>query len=147
MNLIKWEPYKDMCSLQDSMGRLFREFSGDLPSIDLAGGRWMPAVDIYESDGEVVLKAELPEVDRKDVKISIENNTLTLQGERKLENETKRENYHRVERAYGAFSRSFTLPTTIDQEKVKADFKDGVLKVSLSKKPEHKPKQITVNVS
>lgn len=148
MDLIRWEPLKDALGWQDRFNRVFQNWARDFPvAADLAGGRWMPPVDIYESDGEVVLKAELPEVDRKDIKLSIESNTLTLEGERQFENETKKENYHRVERAYGSFCRSFTLPATIDQEKVKADYKDGVLKIVLPKKPEHKPKQISVSIN
>src|SRR5438552_14370379 len=111
------------------------------------GGTWAPAVDIYEQDNNIVLKAELPGVDPKDVDIRLENNTLALRGERKFDNEVKKENYHRVERAYGAFTRSFTLPTVVDQGNIKAEFKDGVLRVTLPKREEAKPKQIQISVA
>jgi len=110
------------------------------------GGSWAPAVDIFEHDGDIVLKAELPGVDPKDVDIRVENNVLSLRGERKVESEVKREQYHRVERAYGSFSRSFTLPSVVDTEKIKADYTDGVLKVTLPQKEEAKPKQISISL-
>jgi HSP20 family protein len=113
----------------------------------LSSAIWSPAVDIYETDDEVVVKAELPEVDQKDIDIQIENNTITLRGERKFNKETKKENFHRIERAYGAFSRSFTLPGTIDQERIRADYKDGILKISMPKREETKPKQIKVAIT
>jgi HSP20 family protein len=103
-------------------------------------------VDIYEQDGNIVMKAELPGVDPKAVDIRLENNTLTLRGERKLDHEVKEDNYHRVERSYGAFSRSFTLPTVVDQTSIKAEYKDGVLKLTLPKRDEAKPRQIQINV-
>ena len=107
---------------------------------------WAPACDIFETDNEIVVKAELPEVKREDVKVSIEDNVLTVRGERKFEGETKRENYHRVERSYGEFMRSFTLPNYVDASKVSADFKDGMLNVILPKRAESKPKQIEIAV-
>jgi HSP20 family protein len=110
------------------------------------GGSWAPSVDIYEHDGNLVLKAELPGIDPKDVDVRVENNVLTLQGERKLDSEVKRESYHRVERSYGAFSRSFTLPTVVDTDKIKAEFKDGLLRLVLPKKEEAKPKQIAISI-
>ena len=108
--------------------------------------RWAPAVDIYEQDGNIVMKAELPGVDPKDVDVRLENNTLTLSGQRRLDSEVKQENYHRVERAYGTFTRSFTLPSVVDQGHIKAEYKDGVLKVTLPKREEAKPKQINIAV-
>ena len=104
-------------------------------------------MDIYEQGTDIVLKAELPGVDPKDVDIRLENNVLTLRGQRKLEDEVKRESYHRVERSYGSFSRSFTLPTVVDQAAIKAEFKDGLLQVTLPKREEAKPKQIQINVA
>jgi HSP20 family protein len=104
-------------------------------------------VDIYEKDGNIILKAEIPGVDAKDVDIRVEDNVLTLKGERKFDNEVNRDKYHRVERTYGAFSRSFTLPTVVDVEKIKAEARDGVLRVILPKKEEAKPKQISISVS
>ena len=107
---------------------------------------WAPACDIYETDNEIVVKAELPEVKKEDVHVSIDNNLLTIRGERKLSEETKRENYHRLERRYGAFTRSFTLPSFADTSKINAEFKDGMLRVTLPKREEAKPKQIEVKV-
>ena len=103
-------------------------------------------MDIYENEGNLVLKAELPGIEPKDVDVRVENNVLTLRGERKFEAEVKREQYHRVERAYGTFSRSFTLPNVVDTEKIKAEFKDGVLRVTLPQREEAKPKQIQIAV-
>jgi HSP20 family protein len=107
---------------------------------------WAPACDIYENNNEIVVKVELPEVKMEDVRVSIENNILTIYGERKLSEETKKENYHRVERNYGEFTRSFTLPAFVDTNKVNAEFKDGILRVMLAKREETKPKQVEVKV-
>jgi HSP20 family protein len=149
MTLTKWDPFKDLLSLQDRMNRLFDESVRNVKPGDeaLSSAIWSPAVDIYETDDEVVVKAELPEVNQKDIDIQIESNTLTLRGERKFNKETKKENFHRIERAYGSFSRSFTLPGTIDQEKISADYKDGILKISMPKREETRPKQIKVAIS
>jgi HSP20 family protein len=150
MAIVRWDPFRDLVTLQERMNRMFDEsFRGVSrgSSDDWAlGGAWAPAVDIYEHDGNIVLKAELPGVDPKDVDVRLENNTLTLRGERKVDNEVKQDSYHRVERAYGAFTRSFTLPSVVDQEKIKADYKDGVLKITLPKRDEAKPKQINIAV-
>ena len=107
---------------------------------------WSPTCDIYETDNEIVVKAELPEVKKEDVNVSVENNILTLRGERKFSEETKKENYHRLERSYGEFSRSFTLPNFVDAGKINAEFKDGMLRVTMPKREEAKPKQIEVKV-
>ena len=151
MAIVRWQPFRDLVGLQDRMNRLFDEaFQGSGRSADddwALGGAWAPAVDIYEQDGSIVLKAELPGVDPKDVDIRLENNVLALRGERKLDTEVKRESYHRVERSYGTFTRSFTLPSVVDQEMIKAEYKDGVLRVTLPKKEEAKPRQINVSVS
>jgi HSP20 family protein len=146
MTITKWEPLRDLLSLQDRMNRLFDDsMRGMRPGEEgLASAIWSPAVDIYETENEVILKAELPEINQKDIEIQVENNTLILRGERKFEKEAKRENFHRIERAYGNFSRSFTLPNTIDQERIRADYKDGILKVMMPKREEIKPKQIKV---
>jgi HSP20 family protein len=152
MSIVRWEPFRDLVSLQERMNRLFDESfrsrgTGAGQEDDWAlGGSWAPAVDIYEQDGNIVLKAELPGVDPKDTELRVENNVLTLRGQRKFDHEVKKENYHRVERAYGAFTRSFTLPTVVDTEKIKAEYKDGVLRVVLPKREEAKPKQISINV-
>jgi HSP20 family protein len=153
MAIVRWEPFRDLLSLQDRMNRLFDEsYRGTNRGANDAdewalGGSWAPAVDIYEQDGNLVMKAELPGVDPKSVDIRLENNTLTLQGERKLDKEVKQDSYHRVERSYGAFSRSFTLPSVVDQGSIKAEYKDGVLKLTLPKREEAKPRQIQINVS
>jgi len=133
------------------MNRLFEEsYRGRAAATEhedewALGGTWAPAVDIYEHEGNIVLKAELPGVDPKDVDVRVENATLTLRGERKVDQEIKRDHYHRVERSYGGFSRSFTLPSVVDTDKIKADYDNGVLRVVLPKREEAKPKQITIN--
>ena len=151
MAIVRWEPFRDLVSLQDRMNRLFDDsFRGVSRATEedwALGGSWAPAVDIFEHEGNIVLKAELPGVDTKDVDVRVENNVLTLRGERKFDNEVKRENYHRVERAYGTFTRSFTLPAVVDTGNIKAEFKEGVLRVTLPKREEAKPKQIAISVT
>jgi HSP20 family protein len=133
------------------MNRLFGEtYRGAARTGDddwALGGSWAPAVDIFEKDGNIVLTAELPGIDPKAVDIRVENNVLTLQGERKFDKELQKDSFHRVERAYGSFTRSFTLPNAVDTEKIKAEFKDGVLTLTIPKREEAKPKQIKVNVA
>jgi HSP20 family protein len=146
MAMVRWEPVRDLLTLQDRMrGMIEGSYRGGDDDWAL-GGSWAPAVDIYEKDGNIVLKAELPGLDPKDVDVRVENNILTLRGERKFDNEVKRDSYHRVERAYGTFTRSFTLPNVVDTGNIKADFKDGVLHVVLPKKEEAKQRQIQINV-
>jgi HSP20 family protein len=149
MAIVRWEPFPDLMTLQERMNRVFDESVGRHRGAQepLNSGAWSPAVDIYETEQDIVLKAELPEINQKDIDIQLENNTLTLRGERKFERETKEENYHRVERAYGSFCRSFTLPSTVDQDKIKAEYKDGILKVTMPKREETKPKQIKVAIN
>jgi HSP20 family protein len=150
MAIVRFEPFRDLVTIQDRMNRLFNEaFRGPRAGDEDwgLGGSWAPAVDILEQDGNIVLKAELPGVDPKDVDVRVENNTLTLKGERKADHEVKKENYHRVERSYGTFTRSFSLPNVVDTEKIKAEYRDGVLNVTLPTKEEAKPKQISINVS
>lgn len=145
MAMMRWDPFRDLNTLQDRMNRLFedagRGWGSDEPS---ATTSWSPAVDIFETEGEIVVKAELPGMERKDIALNLENNVLTLKGERRFEKETKEENYHRIERAYGGFSRAFSIPATVDEEKIRADYKDGVLKILLPKKEQAKPKQIRI---
>jgi len=125
----------------DRLNRMFASLYGD----DMQRSGWMPAVDIYETpEQEVVLKAELPEVKREDINITFENNVLTIRGERKFENEVSRDNYQRIERHYGTFSRSFTVPAAIDGAKISASHKDGVLTIRLPQREDAKPKQIAV---
>jgi HSP20 family protein len=150
MAIVRWEPFRDLVTIQDRMNRIFEDaFRGQGRSgeEDWLGGNWAPPVDIYEHDGNLVLKAELPGIDPKDVDVRVENNVLTLRGERKFDSEVKRENCHRVERAYGTFSRSFTLPNVVDTQSIKAEFKDGVLRVTMPKREEAKPKQIQVQIT
>lgn len=151
MAIVRWEPFRDLLAIQDRMNRIFDEsFRGMNRQGDddwALGGAWAPLVDIYEREGNIELKAELPGLDSKDVDVRVENNVLTLRGERRVDKEVKRESYHRVERAYGSFSRSFTLPSMVDTEKIKAEFRDGVLRVTLPKREEAKPKQISISVT
>ena len=150
MAIVRWEPIRDLVSIQDRMNRIFQDAFRGVPASEedwALGGNWAPPVDIYEHEGNLVLKAELPGIDPKDVDVRVENNVLTLQGERKFESEVKREEYHRVERAYGTFSRSFTLPNVVDTGNIKAEFKDGVLRVTMPKREEAKPKQISIQVN
>jgi HSP20 family protein len=151
MTIVRWQPFRDLATLQERMNRVFDDsFRGiDRPKDEdwALGGSWAPLVDIYERDGNLELKAELPGVDPKDVDVRVENNVLTLRGERKFGNEVKRDNYHRVERAYGTFSRSFTLPSAIDTENIKAEYREGVLHLTLPQKEEAKPRQISIKVA
>jgi HSP20 family protein len=145
--LTRWYPYRELNSLQERVNRLFHEsFSNEGRDESLATSSFAPAVDVYEDEHSIALKIEVPGIDEKDIDVRIENNTLTVQGERKLEKEEKEENYRRIERQYGSFTRTFTLPNTVDTESVAANYEKGVLKVQLAKKAEAKPKQIKVNV-
>ncbi len=144
--LTRWEPFREFATLQDRMNRLFRE-SYEGRDEALTTSTFAPAVDVYEDEHNIVLKIEVPGIDEKDIDIRLENNTLTIHGERKIEKEEKEENYRRVERQYGSFTRTFTLPNTVDTENVQANYDKGVLKVQLAKRAEAKPKQIKVNVS
>jgi HSP20 family protein len=150
MAIVRWEPFRDLVAVQSRLNRIFDEAFQGSPRTEedwALGRQWAPSVDIFEHEGNLVLRAELPGIEPKDVDVHVENNVLTLRGERKLESEVKREQYHRVERAYGTFSRSFTLPNVVDTEKIKADYKDGVLSVTLPQREEAKPKQIQVSVA
>jgi HSP20 family protein len=142
--ITRWDPFREFSSLQDRMNRLFRESQG--PEESLATSSFAPPVDVYEDEHNVTLKIEVPGIDENDIDVRIENNVLTVHGERKFEKEEKEQNYRRVERQYGSFTRTFTLPTTVDAEKVSANYDKGILKIALPKKAEAKPKQIKVNV-
>src|ERR1700736_2201642 len=144
--LTRWEPFREFSTLQDRMNRLFRETQGNTQDDSLTTSSSAPAVDVYEDEHNVTLKIEVPGIDEKDIDVRIENNTLVVHGERKIEKEEKEENYRRVERQYGSFTRTFTLPNTVETETVSATYDKGVLKVKLAKKAEAKPKQIKVNV-
>jgi HSP20 family protein len=144
MTITRWDPFRDVVALQNRVNNLFREMNdGDSP---LTTASFVPAVDIYEDAKKVVLKLEVPGIEEKDLDIRVENNTLTVKGERKFEKEEKEENFHRIERRYGTFYRAFTLPSTVDTEHVQANYQNGILKLELSKKPEAQPKQIKVNI-
>ena len=143
--LTRFEPYREFTTLQDRLNRLFRDSFGDNQDA-LSTSNFSPAVDVYEDEHTVNLKIEVPGVDEKDLDIRVENNTLTVHGERKFEKEEKEENFRRVERQYGSFTRSFTLPQTVNAENVSANYDKGVLKITLPKKAEAKPKQIKVSV-
>jgi HSP20 family protein len=145
--LTKWNPYRELEDLQNRLSSLFgrtpfRGFGEEAMTVS----EWMPLVDIAEDEKEYLIKVELPEVKKEDVKVTVEGGVLTITGERKFEKEEKGKKYHRVERAYGSFMRSFTLPEGAAGDKVSAEFKDGVLKVHLAKSPEAKPKSINVKV-
>jgi len=135
MGMVKWDPLQELGAMQERMNRLFDQSRGRVYGAPLAAGAWQPAVDIYEDAEEIVVKMELPEVDQKDIDVRIEDQTLIIEGERRLEREESRYNYHRVERSYGPFHRIFSLPTSVDQEQVRASCEMGVLKVVLPKKP------------
>src|SRR6202142_3804476 len=146
--LTRWEPFRELSTLQDRINRAFREsYTGANHDESLTTSSFAPAVDVYEDEHKVTLKIEVPGIDEKDIEVQVENNVLTVHGERKIEKEEKEENYRRVERQYGSFTRNFTLPQTVDTEKVSATYDKGVLKITLPKKAEAKPKQIKVNVA
>ena len=143
--LNRWEPFRGAATLQEQVNRLFGnalEHSGEESNLT----SWAPAVDIYETEHELVVKADLPEVDPKELDIRVENNLLTIRGERKFEKKVNEDNYLRVERAYGSFSRSFSLANTVNAEAIKADYQNGVLTLTIPKREEAKPKQIKVTV-
>jgi HSP20 family protein len=146
--LTRFYPYRELNTLQDRVNRLFHESFNSAEGRDesLATSNFAPAVDVYEDEHNITLKVEVPGIEEKDIDVRIENNTLTVHGERKIEKEEKEENYRRIERQYGSFTRTFTLPNTVDTESVSANYEKGVLKVKLAKKAEAKPKQIKVNV-
>ena len=146
--ITRWDPFREFSTLQDRMNRLFRESYGpEGREESLTTSTFAPPVDVYEDEHNVALKIEVPGIDEKDIDVRIENNVLTVHGERKFEKEEKEENFRRVERQYGSFTRTFTLPTTVDAEKVSATYDKGVLKIALPKKAEAKPKQIKVNIA
>jgi HSP20 family protein len=145
MPIIRWEPFREVNSLQSRVNSLLRNLNSENETVSAA--RFVPPVDIYEDEKKVVLKLEVPGVEEKDLQVSVENQTLTVRGERKFESEEKEENFHRIERRYGSFYRSFTLPTTVDTENVDAKYNTGVLRVELTKKAEAQPRQIKVKAA
>jgi HSP20 family protein len=148
--MTRWEPFREFSGLQDRlnrMNRVFREsYSPDVPEEALTTTSFAPPVDIYEDEHTITLKMEVPGIDEKDIDVRIEGTTLAVHGERKLEKDEKEENYRRMERQYGSFTRSFTLPSSVDPTQVSAHYDKGVLKINLAKKAEATPKQIRVSV-
>lgn len=147
MTLIKYDPIREIRNLQEEMNRLFASAFSRTFDDELMSGAWTPSVDIYENKDQVVLEAELPGMKPEDVNISIENNVLTIQGERKFEKKEEKDNYHRIERRYGSFTRSFTLPPTIDPERITAEFDNGVLRLTMVKREEAKPRRIEIKAT
>jgi HSP20 family protein len=145
MAIIRWDPFRDMMALRDKMNRLFEDtFAGRGDEPSLLQRNWVPSVDIYENEHELVLTAEVPGIDDKDIEIKVEDNTLTIKGERKMENETQEENYHRIERSYGAFFRSFSLPHYVDHDTIKAEHLNGILTITMPKKHEAKTRTVKI---
>ena len=147
MELVRWNPGRELFDWHNQINRVFDDFF----SPALSGGEnvsmwdWHPVVDIYDNDDTIVIKAELPGVDKKDIKVDVNGRILTLKGERSTDNEVKEDDYYRRERSFGKFERSFTLSADVDPDKIKADFKDGILKLNIPKPEAHKPKQISVH--
>jgi HSP20 family protein len=144
MTITRWDPFREVAALQNRVNSLFRDMNENESPVTTAS--FVPAVDVYEDDKKVMLKIEVPGMDQKDLDVTVENNTLTVKGERKFDKEEKEENFHRIERRYGSFYRAFTLPSTVNTENVQASYTAGVLKLELAKKPEAQPKQIKVHV-
>ena len=150
MNIVRFDPFREMAVLQDRVNRIFADaYRANPDANDLTtSGAWIPPVDIFENDKhELVLKVELPDVERDDIQLKVENNTLTISGEKKMETEVKEDQYRRIERSYGSFTRSFTLPATVDAAAIGAEYKNGVLTVRLPLREEAKPRQIQVKVN
>ena len=145
MNVVKYDPFRDLRGLQDEVNRLFSGTFSRSTQDEVLRGAWSPSVDIFENKDQIVLEAELPGMKPEDVNISIENNILTLQGERRFEKKDESDNFHRVERSYGSFTRSFTLPSTVSSENANAEFENGVLRLTLAKREEAKPRRIEIN--
>ena len=147
MAITRWDPFRDVLSLQNRLNSLFQDYNRGQNDGDLVStAAFVPPVDIYEDEHKIALKLEVPGLKQEDLDIQIEHNTLTVRGERKFEKEEKEENFHRIERRYGSFFRSFTVPTTVNHESVKASYDAGVLRIELEKKAEAKPKQIKVQI-
>jgi|SRR5579875_496751 len=145
-SIVRWDPFRNLASLQEQFNRLFEgNLSRDHDQSVLTA--WAPSVDIYETENELVIKADLPEVSEKDIDVRVENNMLTIRGERKLDQKVKEENYLRMERSYGSFTRSFSLPNTVNTEAIQANYRDGVLTVTLPKRAESRPKQVKISVT
>ena len=152
MTLVRWDPFREFAQIQGRLNRVFTDAysRGSLTTDEglMTTGSWVPPVDIYQNgDNELVIKAELPDMTREDIDITVDNGTLTIKGEKKLSSEVREDQFHRVERRYGTFSRSFSMPQTVDASKVTAEYKNGVLTVRLPLREEAKPRQIKVDVA
>jgi HSP20 family protein len=144
-SIVRWDPFRDLVTIQDELNRLFgRTFTGSEPLRPGATGTWMPSMDVYETEDKVVATVELPGIDPNDVEVSVEDATLTISGKREFSAEVNEENYHRIERRYGAFARAITLPQTVDTDRVDAHFDRGVLTIEVAKAERAKPKKIEV---
>jgi HSP20 family protein len=147
MTIVRWDPFRDLSTMQERVNRVFGDFYRGSDDDVMRRGTWVPPVDIFDAGNhQLVIKAELPDMNKEDIEITIENNALTLRGEKKMDSTIKDEQCHRIERAYGAFSRSFSLPPSVDGSKVTADYKNGVLTLTLPMREESKPRQISVQV-
>lgn len=144
MSLVRWSPYRELMTMHEQINRLFDEAFGRGASGEVEYGAWAPAVDLREEDKQYVIEADLPGVKKDDIEIQLENNVLTIRGERRFEKETQKNNYHRIERAYGRFLRSFTLPSRVEASKISATHKDGILEIIVPKAEESLPKKIEV---
>jgi HSP20 family protein len=148
MNIVRFDPFREMAALQERVNRAFGDMSRQYDDDLTTRGSWIPAVDIYQTDNHtLVLKVELPDVAREDIDLRVENNTLTITGQKQRDKAVKEEQYHRIERTFGSFSRTFTLPPTVDAGKIGAEFKNGVLTVTLPLREDAKPRQIQVTVN
>ena len=146
MPITRWDPFRELNTLQNRVNSLFQNYGRSNQEELTTSGSFVPAVDVYDDEHKVILKLEVPGVKQEDLDVQVENQTLTVRGQRTFEKEEKEENFQRIERRYGSFSRSFTLPNTIDTQSVKADYENGILKIELAKREEAKPKQIKVNI-
>ena len=148
MAITRWDPFRDLIALQERMNKLFEDSLSKSSAFEegLAAGAWTPSADIYETPEKIVIKVDLPGMTQEEIELKVEDNTLTVKGERILEKDTKKEDYHRIERSYGAFSRSFTLPNSVDVDNIKAQHKNGILEIVLPKKEETRPKKIKIDV-
>jgi len=149
MTIVRWDPFRNVSTLQDRINRIFDEATVRSQNYDdeVSKCDWRPIVDIYDTEKAIIINAELPGLSRDDITLGVKENILTLKGERKADNEVKEENYYRQERCFGTFERAFTLPGTVDFEKIKANFKDGILMIEIPKPEEKKPKQISITVN
>jgi HSP20 family protein len=146
MALIPWRPFEELTSFRKEMDRLWDRFFAERPALDMLERGWEPLLDITETKGDLVIKAELPGMDPKDIDISLTGDTLSIKGEKKQEKEEKEENYYRIERSYGAFSRMVKLPVSVQSDNIKASYQNGVLKITLPKSEEDKKKQVKIKV-